>query len=384
MRPGCRPSGPRPGPSNLAWGGPAPILYQALWNRRVDQVRCGPSALEPGEDGPLMIIDLHTHVWTSLAQLGDELAGRLCASPLGGSGRLDASPAGHDRSMSCVDGSMVLGFRSDRLGARIPNEFIAEFASKDPRRRVGVAGVDPMSDDALDQVERTVGLGLVGVTVSPACQGFHPAHSAALRVYERCEALSLPLFVTQGVPAGVGPGLGAPLSTNAVLEFARPGPWDEVARAFPNLPIVIGQLGYPWIDETLVLLGKHRNVYADISGVASRPWQLYNALVSASSLGVMDKLLFGSGFPGDSPVKVIEALYSVNTYSHGTHLPSVPRSLIRGIVERDSLSCLGIDSEICPRQGQETPVEEEPLVTVVQPRTNLEAATEAPPAGPGR
>ena len=232
--PGAGPPALGRGPPNLAWGGPAPILYQALWNRRVDQVRCGPSALEPGEDGPLMIIDLHTHVWTSLAQLGDELAGRLCASPLGGSGRLDASPAGHDRSMSCVDGSMVLGFRSDRLGARIPNEFIAEFASKDPRRRVGVAGVDPMSDDALDQVERTVGWGLVGVTVSPACQGFHPAHSAALRVYERCEALSLPLFVTQGVPAGVGPGLGAPLSANAVLEFARPGPWDRSPRPSPT------------------------------------------------------------------------------------------------------------------------------------------------------
>ena len=67
----------------------------------------------------------------------------------------------------------------------------------------------------------------------------------------------------------------------------------QVAQAFPNLPIVIGQLGYPWIDETLVLLGKHRNVYADISGVASRPWQLYNALLSASSLGVMDKLQIG-------------------------------------------------------------------------------------------
>ncbi len=331
---------------------------------------------------PPMIIDLHTYVWSSPEQLGEELARRLRTSPPGGSGRLDASPTAHDRSMSCVDGSMVLGFRSDRLEARIPNEFIAEFASKDPRRRVGAAGIDPMSDDALDEVERTVGWGLVGVSLSPACQGFHPCHSAALRVYERCEALSLPLFVTQGVPARVGPGPEAPLSANAVLEFARPGPWDEVAGAFPNLPIVIGRLGYPWIDETLVLLGKHRNVYADISGVASRPWQLYNALLSASSLGVMDKLLFGSGFPGDSPAKVIEALYSVNTYSQGTPLPSVPRSLIRGIVERDSLGCLGIDSEICPRQGQPA-VQEEPLVTVVK-RPGLQAAPETPPVGPVR
>jgi hypothetical protein len=67
-------------------------------------------------------------------------------------------------------------------------------------------------------------------------------------------------------------------------------------------------------------------------------------------MGVMEKLLFGSGFPFDTPVGAIEALYSVNSYSHGTQLPSVPRSQIRGIVERDSLACLGIETDL-PRQS---------------------------------
>ena len=98
----------------------------------------------------------------------------------------------------------------------------------------------------------------------------------------------------------------------------------------------------------MVLLGKHANVWADISLVASRPWQLYNALLNASSFQVMDKLFFGSGFPGETPAKTIEALYSVNAFSHGTQLPAVPRSLIRGIVERDTLTCLGIDAIISP------------------------------------
>ena len=117
------------------------------------------------------------------------------------------------------------------------------------------------------------------------------------------------------------------------------------------MPIVIGQIGFPWIDETLVMIGQHANVFADISGVASRPWQLYNALLSAASLGVMDKLLFGSGFPFETPAKAIEAMYSVNSYSHGTQMPSVPRSLIRSIVERDSLACLGIESDITSRRS---------------------------------
>ena len=42
----------------------------------------------------------------------------------------------------------------------------------------------------------------------------------------------------------------------------------------------------------------------------------------------------------------IEAIYSINTYSQGTQLASIPRAQIRSIVERNSLEVLGIDSEI--------------------------------------
>ena len=305
-----------------------------------------------------MIIDLHTHVWANLDQLGPELAFRRRRQAAGNGAQLDASPAAHERAMGCVHGAVILGFRADRIGARIPNEFIAGFAAKDPRRRVGIAGIDPMSDDVFDELDTAVGLGLVGVTVSPSSQGFHPAHSEAMRVYERCAELALPIFVT----------MEEPLTAAAVLEFARPGAWDEVARSLPTLPLVIGQAGHPWIDEALVLVGKHDRVYADLSGVTSRPWQLYNTLLSASSMGVMDKLLFGSGFPNFSPARAIESVYSVNAYSHGTQLPSIPRSALGQIVEKDSLACLGINSEMAPEEPVDREYDEieTPVVEVVR------------------
>jgi len=308
-----------------------------------------------------MIIDLNTHVWANLDQLGPELASRRRSAAAGNGAnngaQLDASPAAHERAMGCVDAAVVLGFRADRVGARIPNEFIAGFAAKDPRRRIGVAGIDPMSGDVLDEIEAAVGMGLLGVTVSPAIQGFHPAHSNAMRSYERCAELALPLFVT----------VHEPLTTAAVLEFARPGAWDEVARNYPTLPIVIGQIGHPWIDEALLLVGKHERVYADISGVAARPWQLYNALLTASSMGVLDKLLFGSGFPNHSPASAIESIYSVNAFSHGTQLPTIARSSLRAIVEKDSLACLGINTEVPASPTAREPDEvETPVVEVVR------------------
>lgn len=312
-----------------------------------------------------MIIDLHTHVWANLDQLGPEMAA-ACRRRCREGEELDGSPAAHERHMGCVNGSVVIGFRSDRLGARIPDEFIAEFAARNPQRRVGVAGIDPMSPDVLDQIEAAVGLGLVGVAVSPACQGYHPAHSAAMRVYERCQVLSLPVFVT----------LEEPVASAAVLEYARPTAWDEVARDLPALSIVLCSLCHPWVEETLLVAGKHERVFAGISGVASRPWQLYNALLSASAMGVMDKLLFGSGFPIDTPARAIETLYTVNAYSHGTQLPSIARSSIKAIVEKDSLACLGIDAEFTPGAVASAEDVEGPIVDVIAQREPAAGRTE--------
>lgn len=280
-----------------------------------------------------MIIDVHTHVWTNLDQLGEEAARRLRRYRLEHWGQFDASPSAHERAMDCVDGAILIGFRSARLGACIPNEFIADVVARGMGRLIGVAGIDPLEPSALTQVRQAIDLGLSGVAVAPACQGFHPAHSAAMKLYERCVRDSLPLFVS----------LETKSAPSAQMEFARPAMWDEVARALPELTIIIGRLGQPWVEETLVLLGKHEHVWSDVAGIVSRPWQLYHALLSAQQSGVIDKLLFGSGFPDETPSKAIESLYRVNSFSNATQFPSVPRTQLRSIVERDVAACLGLD-----------------------------------------
>ncbi|MCA9283629.1 MAG: amidohydrolase family protein [Phycisphaerales bacterium] len=282
-----------------------------------------------------MVIDVHTRVWSSLEQFGQETARHLDVRHAERWVRLDASAPALDRAMNCVDVALVHGCRSERLGAHIPNEFVAEVVRSDPQRRIGVGAVDPMGPEPEAQVDHAVELGLSAISVSPVAQGFHPSHSLAMRVYERCAERRLPLFVLSG----------SPLIPSSMLEFGRPTAWDEVARTFPSLPIVIGEFGFPWVDETMVLLSKHARVYAEVSGVVSRPWQLFNALLAASSLGVMDRLLFGSGFPFEAPAKAIEQLYSVNTIAIGTQLPAVSRAAVRAIVERDALRILGIEHE---------------------------------------
>jgi len=302
-----------------------------------------------------MVVDLHARVWGSPDQFGPEMSRLLRLRQADRWVRLDASGAALDRAMGCVDACLVHGFRADRLGAHVPNEFIAEIVRAAPGRRLGVAGVDPMGADPLRQIESAQSLGLVGISISPMCQGFHPSHSNAMRVYEACVARNLPIFVARPLP----------LSPCAVMDFGRPGAWDEVARAFPTLPIVIGELGFPWIDETLVLIGKHENIWADLSGIAARPWQLMSALLTAHGLGVLDRILFASGFPHETPARAIENIYSLNALSHGTQLPGIPRALLRGIIERDALGALRIESDIA-QQVSSTADEELPEVEPVK------------------
>lgn len=280
-----------------------------------------------------MIVDCCTRVFNSPEQLGRETADAIRRNMAQRGGRLESTAASHERATECVAASLVMGFRSTLLDAGIPNEFVAEVIRAAPLRTAGIAGIDPLSPSAADELEQAIELGMAGVTVCPSAQGFHPTHSQAMRLYARVEAAGLPLFVSR-------PG---PLVPMGHLEFDRPVGFDEVARQHPRMQIMLGEVGWPWIDECMAMLVKHPNVHAEISGVVSRPWGLYNALLAAQSMGVLEKLFFGSGFPYEQPAKAIENLYSVNAYAHGTQLPSIPRQALRAIAERDVFAKFSMD-----------------------------------------
>jgi predicted TIM-barrel fold metal-dependent hydrolase len=282
-----------------------------------------------------MIFDALTRVWHSTEHLGYEYAEAL-RTQTRRPGEFDGTVGAHTQAVERIGAALVHGFRSHALQAIVPHEIIADVVRRQPHRLVGVAGIDPMSPDWSDELDKAQALGLAGVSISPSAQGFHPTHSAAMRLYERCVQAGLPIFVSR-------PGF---LTPSMVLEYDRPTPWDEVARSFPRLPIVLGGFGFPWIDETIALLAKHQRLYTELSGIASQPWRLYTTLLLASEAGVLEKVHFGSGFPFGSPAAAVEAIYSLNSYALGTHLPSIPRAALRGIVERNPVVTLGMKAHL--------------------------------------
>ncbi len=299
-----------------------------------------------------MIVDCFTHTWEAVDQLG------RCV-PAGGwggnhqqlpGGATGASLARHFAAAEPVDLTFVLGFKSRWLDAEISNDHVASYVRKHPDRLLGFSGVDP-SDPIVAIAELTRAreeLAMPGLAVAPAAQDFHPSNSNAMQVYAEAAENGMPIVFHGGIY----------VATACKLEYARPVLLDEVARELPDLKIIVAHLGYPWVNETILLLAKHRNVYAEISWITHHPWEAYQALLSASQFGVMDKLLFGSGFPRATASQCIEALYSINHLVHGTNLPTIPRDQLRSVVERDTPSLLGIQA---PRPKPER----EPVATTV-------------------
>jgi uncharacterized protein len=294
-----------------------------------------------------MIVDCHTHIWQSPDQLGPAELGDPSrsarakgarVSPLGRPLRRSipaADPDYHwaEQEHASIDKSIVLGFKSRYLKSDIPNHFVADYVRRAPDKLIGFAGIDPLDPKAMDELAMARDeLRLRGVVLSPSNQDFHPTDSRAMRIYEACEVSHMPILFHPG----------AHFIEQSKMEYGRPYLLDEVARSFPKLKIVIGQLGAPWIAETTTMLGKHLNVYADISGLLTRPWQAYNTLVDIFQYGVIEKLLFGSDFPYTTAADTIEALYKLNQMVQGTALPAIPREALRGIVERDAMHLLGL------------------------------------------
>jgi len=159
--------------------------------------------------------------------------------------------------------AFALALWAPQSGIEISNEFIAAVVRQDPARLVGFASVDPMTDDALPRLEDAIDhLGLRGVKLSPIYQHFAADDPRLWPLYAWIQARRLPIMWHQGATF---------LAPDGPFEEARPGRLDKLAAAFPEIRMVIAHFGYPWSDETVAMLRKHRNLYTDVSVLAGRP-----------------------------------------------------------------------------------------------------------------
>ena len=279
-----------------------------------------------------MIIDVHTHCLqpdhvSAASRRADVRAGYAPMQPLPFERYAEA--------MRAVDKAIVFGVRALACGMLSPNDFTADWVAKDPDKLIGFMCIDPTEDGYLDEIDRCASdLGLRGIKIYPMLAHFNPADPVYFALYEKAQRMGLPILSHMGTQP----------NPRAILKYSHPLLIDEVAQAFPDLKFVIAHMAHPWQRDCAVVIRKHPNVYADVSGGGwVRPYQAWEALVLMVEWGVADKLLFGSDFPLWTPQEGMDDMRRLNEQVEGTNLPRIPDEVIEEIIHRNSLELLGLE-----------------------------------------
>jgi predicted TIM-barrel fold metal-dependent hydrolase len=135
---------------------------------------------------------------------------------------------------------------------------------------------------------------------------------------------------------------GTTFVAQAPLECTLPRHLDAVAIRFPEVRIIMAHLGHPYEGECIATIRKHPHVYADISALHYRPFQLYHSLMLVQEYGVWDKLLFGTDYPFTTVDATIAGLRKLNDLTRGTGLPRLKEDAIEAMIHRDALHLLNL------------------------------------------
>jgi predicted TIM-barrel fold metal-dependent hydrolase len=183
-------------------------------------------------------------------------------------------------------------------GPMISNDEVAHYCREHPERLVGIASVDlyrPM--DAVRELRRRVKQNRFrGLRILPWVWGLPPDDRRYYPLFAECCELDIP-FCTQVGHAG-------PLRES---EPGRPIPYlDRVALEFPELRIVGGHIGVPWLNEMLSLMMKYPNIAIDAS--AYKVGRYPRELVDYMRGNPRHRVLFGSNHPFWPPAECIAGL----------------------------------------------------------------------------
>lgn len=170
----------------------------------------------------------------------------------------------------------------------LANDYFAEIVRRYPDKFIGVAGIDPFKGmAAVREIRRCFDLGLRGIAFRPFMFGLPPHHAKFYPLYSTCVELDIPVWLHMSVN-----------HSSKTMEVERPIYLDIVCQDFPDLKVIAGHGGWPWVNELIAVAWRNPNVYLDISGYlpkyfaqAGSGWE---PLLTFGNSILQDRVLFGS------------------------------------------------------------------------------------------
>ncbi len=281
-----------------------------------------------------MIVDVHSHYFRHPEHFSDDFLQQAQRARNGLEVDLTVRWDEYAASATHAQKTIVFGGKARLAGLWVPDSDVAAYVAQHPDRLVGFLCVDPTQpgwQDELEQGHRD--LKLKGIKLLPMYAGFRPDDRMLDPLWEYAAKWNLPVLLHTGTT----------FIDKAPLECTLPRHLDVVASRHPEVRMILAHLGHPYEGECVAVIRKHANLYADVSALHYRPFQLYHSLMLVQEYGVWNKLLFGSDYPFTSVDASIAGLHKLNDMLEGTHLPRLDQDQMQRMLQRDSLQVLGIE-----------------------------------------
>jgi hypothetical protein len=189
------------------------------------------------------------------------------------------------------------------------NDDLGELTRNYPDFVVGFANVDVFDGErALAEVRRAKSeLGLAGLKITPPFFKLCSDDDVLRPFYALCQELGIILWLH----------CGTHWRSEYRMDATHPTRLDRVACEFPDLRIIAGHAGWPWVLDAVVAAWRHKHVYLDISAHRPRnftkPASGWESLLHFGNTTVRNKVLFGTswdivGVPMDELIGEVRAL----------------------------------------------------------------------------
>lgn len=187
-----------------------------------------------------------------------------------------------------VDVAILLCEYSPKATGVQPIEDLLPIAAHNPDRFRFLANLNPhYHHPLLEELERQLALGAVGLKLHPVHGGFPADLPALYPVYQACAELRLPVVVHCGTSTFPG-------SEN---RYASPEFLEPVLRVLPGLRVVLAHGGRSWwYDDAARLALEHDTVWIELSGLPPRRLPEYFAGHDLHRLA--RRFVFGTDWPG--------------------------------------------------------------------------------------
>ena len=281
----------------------------------------------------MTIIDVHSHFWKFPDHFNDDFRHQARRARAGTDVDLTVRLEDYQRQSVADVKTIVFGGKARLSGLWVEDRAVRDYVAACPEQLIGFLSLDPTQpgwQDELRQGHRE--FGLRGIKLMPMYAGFRPHDDRLDPLWRYAENNQLPVLLHTGTT----------FISQAPLECTLPRHVDPVAARFPEVRMILAHLGHPYEGECVAVIRKHPHVYADLSALHYRPFQLYQSLMLVQEYGVWDKVLFGTDYPFTTVQATLNGLRTLNQMVDGTALPRLSEIAIERLIYRDSLSLLGL------------------------------------------